>query len=126
MQIKEFEAASGLKRSTVRFYESHGILSPTVGKNGYRHYGQDQVEAAKLAKVLQFLGFSVREIANVNVAWREGNLTQKEKLTVLREKMRECELKRDQLTALIQHLRALEVWIENGERASKPELNPST
>lgn len=123
MRIKEFERATGLKRSTIRFYEAQGVLHPEYGANGYRIYTQAQVEGAKLAQLAQQLGFSIREIAEAGEAWREGVLTRAEKSKILRAKLAECRDKHKRLAALSDHLEALADWVEGGETAPKPALN---
>jgi MerR family copper efflux transcriptional regulator len=123
MRIKEFERATGLKRSTIRFYEAQGVLHPEYAANGYRIYTEAQVEGAKLAQIAQQLGFSIREIAEAGEAWREGVLTPAEKSTILRAKLAECREKQARLTALVAHLEALADWVDGGEVEPKPMLN---
>lgn len=122
MKIKEFERATGLKRSTIRFYEAQGLIEPETGSNGYRYYDDSHVEAAKLAKLAQWLGFSIREIAELGKAWRSQALSQGQKVSILRGKLIECRERQEQLQQLVGHLQALVEWVEDGERAPKPSL----
>jgi DNA-binding transcriptional MerR regulator len=123
MRIKDFERATGLKRSTIRFYEAQGVLHPEYGANGYRIYTEAQVEGVKLAQLAQQLGFSIREIAEAGEAWREGVLTPAEKSNILRTKLAECRVKQARLAALADHLEALADWVEGGETAPKPKMD---
>lgn len=122
MRIKEFERATGLKRSAVRFYEAQGLIAPDAHPNGYRVYDATHVEAAELIKIGQALGFSIREIAALSQAWRSGALSQAEKSAVLADKLAECRAKRAQLDGLIGHLTRLIAWVDGGETAQKPRL----
>ncbi len=122
MKIREFERATGLKRSTVRFYEAQGLIRPETGLNGYRHYDESHVEAAKLARLAQWLGFSIREIADISHAWRGDALTQAQKTDILKRKLAECREKQAHLTQLVGHLEALVNWVGAGEVAPKPSL----
>ena len=44
MTIKEIEAATGLPRANIRYYESEGFLHPERGSNGYRDFSQNDVD----------------------------------------------------------------------------------
>ena len=62
MTIKEIEAATGLPRANVRFYETEGFLHPVRGKNGYRDYSQSDLDTLLKIKLLRQLGFSLEDI----------------------------------------------------------------
>ena len=49
MTIKEMEDKTGLNRSSIRFYEKEGLISPDRNKkNGYREYtNQDMKDIQK-------------------------------------------------------------------------------
>lgn len=79
MKIGELAKRTGLAASTIRFYESKGLLK-SVGRlsNGYREYPPDA--AAVLAVIInaQQTGFTLDEIAKIlpaNAAnWQHGEL----------------------------------------------------
>jgi DNA-binding transcriptional MerR regulator len=75
MRIAGFLRATGLPRSTVRFYERVGLLTPDLSArgNGYRVYGPQHVERARLVRLGQGLGFSIREILALLRAWEWRN-----------------------------------------------------
>lgn len=50
MKIQEFEAASGLDRATIRFYEKEGLLKPARQENGYRDYSE--ADLADIRKII--------------------------------------------------------------------------
>lgn len=64
MTIKEMEDKTGLNRSSIRFYEKEGLISPDRNKkNGYREYtNQDMKDIQKIA-YLRTLGISIEDIS---------------------------------------------------------------
>ncbi|MGI5523135.1 MerR family transcriptional regulator [Micromonospora sp. CA-259024] len=63
--IGELARASGLTVSALRFYDSAGVLEPTLVDpvTGYRWYTQEQVGPARLVAGLRRIGMPVPEIA---------------------------------------------------------------
>lgn len=63
MKINEVEALVGITKKNIRFYESEGLLTPRRNsENGYRDYGEGEVEALRRIKLLRKLGVSLEEI----------------------------------------------------------------
>ena len=63
MKINEVEALVGITKKNIRFYESEGLLTPRRNsENGYRDYGQAEVEALRRIKLLRKLGVPLEEI----------------------------------------------------------------
>ena len=63
MKIGELAKQSGTAASTIRYYESMGLLPASVrNSNGYRQYTANSVEQLKIIKFAQSLGFSLEEI----------------------------------------------------------------
>ncbi len=63
MKIGELAKQSGTAASTIRYYESIGLLPAGVrNSNGYRQYTANSVEQLKIIKFAQSLGFSLEEI----------------------------------------------------------------
>ena len=63
VKINEVEALVGITRKNIRFYESEGLLSPRRNsENGYRDYGEAEVEALRRIKLLRKLGVPLEEI----------------------------------------------------------------
>ncbi|HEX4189936.1 MAG TPA: MerR family transcriptional regulator [Marmoricola sp.] len=64
MLISELASASGVKVSTIRFYERRGILGPpSRTESGYRAYAGDDVSRVRYLKRGQELGFTLAELA---------------------------------------------------------------
>ena len=66
MRIKEVEAAVGITRKNIRYYESEGLLHParTTG-NSYREYGPEDLERLEQIKLLRKLDMPISEIRSV-------------------------------------------------------------
>ena len=63
LKINEVEALVGITRKNIRFYEAEGLLSPRRNsQNGYRDYGESEVEALRRIKLLRKLGVPLEEI----------------------------------------------------------------
>ena len=63
MKINEVEALVGITRKNIRFYEAEGLLSPRRNsQNGYRDYGEAEVETLRRIKLLRKLGVPLEEI----------------------------------------------------------------
>ncbi|MEM8823604.1 MAG: MerR family transcriptional regulator [Pseudomonadota bacterium] len=122
MTIKQFEAATGLKRSTIRFYEDRGLLTPETKANGYRLYGPRHLETIQSIRLGQALGFSIQEIAALMAAWSGGRLGGTERRVAIVDKLEQCLAKRDQLDQLISYLQTTLAWIDAGEPGEKPKL----
>ena len=63
MKINEVEALVGITKKNIRFYEEKGLLSPSRNsENGYRDYGQTEVDVLRRIKLLRKLGVPIDEI----------------------------------------------------------------
>jgi MerR family copper efflux transcriptional regulator len=63
MKIGELAKLTNIPASTIRFYESKGLIKPCIDStNGYRQYTREDLEQLKLIKFSQSLGFSLDEI----------------------------------------------------------------
>ena len=63
MKINEVEALVGITRKNIRFYESEGLLTPRRNsENGYRDYGDAEVQVLLQIKLLRKLGVPLEEI----------------------------------------------------------------
>jgi MerR family transcriptional regulator, copper efflux regulator len=124
MQIAEFERASGLSRTTVRYYEQRGLLKPkgrTAG-NGYRLYGAEHVERVGLIRMAQALGFSINEIAKLLRAWENNKLTAEQQIKILQEKRSEIRVKIKNLEKMETYIKAKLDWLEAGEIGLPPKI----
>jgi MerR family copper efflux transcriptional regulator len=127
MQISEFSKAAGLPPDTVRFYIKRGLLKPETGMRGganpYQIFTREHVEAAKLIRLAQSLGFTLREIASIANELNAEGLTKKRRMAILAERLAALEEKAATITRMTTYLRAKIAWIEAGERGPEPLLD---
>ena len=63
MKINEVEALVGITKKNIRFYEAEGLLAPHWNsENGYRDYGEAEVDALRRIKLLRKLGVPLEDI----------------------------------------------------------------
>lgn len=122
MLIKEFASRAGLTPDTIRFYEKRGLLYPVRGKsNGYRRYGEEDLETIQQIKIGQALGFTLAEIKRGADAWRRGKLSTEAQISIMEAKVSEVESKVKQLHRIRKYLKRKIVWMRSGGRLPRPE-----
>ncbi len=95
MKIGEIAKAAGVSTSRIRFYEREGIIpAADRGANGYREYPPDLVALLRFIEQAQGLGFTLREIADVETGTGEHIVSCTDALAMLAKK-------RDTVIALI-------------------------
>jgi DNA-binding transcriptional MerR regulator len=126
MQISEFSREAGISADTVRFYVRRGLLKPETGMRGgsnpYQIFNRQHVEAARLIRLAQSLGFTLREIAAIATQLGAEGLTRRRKIELLRERLEELERKEAQIQRMTTYLREKVAWMEAGERGPEPTL----
>lgn len=72
MKINEVETLVGVTKKNIRFYEAEGLLKPQRNsENGYRNYGDEDVDVLRKIKLLRKLGIPIEEIRRI----QSGRLT---------------------------------------------------
>ena len=63
LKINEVDALVGITKKNIRFYEAEGLLAPRRNSdNGYRDYGEAEVETLRRIKLLRKLGVPLEDI----------------------------------------------------------------
>ena len=63
LKINEVEALVGITKKNIRFYEAEGLLCPRRNsENGYRDYGEAEVEVLRRIKLMRKLGVPLEDI----------------------------------------------------------------
>jgi DNA-binding transcriptional MerR regulator len=123
MNIKAFEAATGARRTTIRFYEARGLLAPEhVGPSGYRTYGPAQVERVKTIRLAQSLGFSLSEIGALMDAWDANALDEAAQRRLIEMRLADVVAKRARLAGLEAYLGEILAWMDAGREGPKPRF----
>ena len=88
LKINEVEALVGITKKNLRFYEEKGLLSPRRNsENGYRDYGQEEVDALQRIKLMRKLGVPIEEIRRMQEgAQTVGDGMRRHLITLEREK----------------------------------------
>ncbi len=119
MKINEVEALVGITKKNIRFYEEKGLLSPRRNsENGYRDYGEAEVETLKQIKLMRKLGVPIEDIRKmleggqtVGDGMRRHLVTLERERQNIDEAVRLCTLLRDR-QELLGELRAEQVLEE--------------
>ena len=76
MRISQLAKTCGVPTSTLRFYESAGLLPAERTPAGYRTYGPDAVERLRFIGSAKHLGLSLDEIGELLSVWESGTCAQ--------------------------------------------------
>lgn len=108
MKVNEVESLVGITKKNIRFYEEKGLLSPgRNSENGYRDYGQAEVDALRRIKLLRKLGVPIEEIRRmqqgtqtVGDGMRRHLVTLERERQNLEEAVKLCELLKERTEPL--------------------------
>ncbi len=124
MLISEFARRAGMSTDTVRFYIRKGLLAPATGVKGgsnpYQIFTEEHLEAARMVRMAQSLGFSLREIATLSAEYYAGEMTPERSLELMRMQLERLEEKATQLNAMVDYTRAKVRWLETGQKGAEP------
>ncbi len=126
MLISEFARTAGLSVDTVRFYVRRGLLRPDIGRKGganpYQMFREDHVDAARLIRMSQSLGFSLREIGAMAAEYYDGGFTPERSREILADQLMRLEKKASELDAMRSYIRAKLAWIDGGQVGEEPSF----
>jgi MerR family transcriptional regulator, copper efflux regulator len=124
MRIKAFEAATGLSRHTVRFYERRGLLPAPLrnGDNNYREYDAALVDRARMIKLAQRLGFTLSEIKRSIDSYDANTLSVEDKMRFMQDKIAQIDEQMAGLQAMRGYLADKVAWVRAGETGLPPSL----
>ena len=87
MKINEVEAQVGITKKNIRFYEAEGLLAPRRNsENGYRDYGDAEVQVLLQLKLLRKLGVPLEEIRRMQAGGTVGDGMRRHLVTLERER----------------------------------------
>lgn len=110
VRISEVATRSGVAATTLRFYESIGLVVPSRSENGYRSYDESVLERLGLIEAAKQLELSLPEIADL-VASVEGDTCTEVRDALrptLQRRLREVDERLARLQALRERLAAAE------------------
>ncbi|WP_245594650.1 MerR family transcriptional regulator [Actinospica robiniae] len=72
MRISELAERSGVPATTLRFYETAGLVPAERSAAGYRLYGRESLERLEFIGAAKHLGLPLEEIAETLDVWERG------------------------------------------------------
>lgn len=115
LTIGQVAAEAGVRASSIRYYESVGVLPEPERVSGQRRYSPDVLDRLRLIEVAQAAGFSLDEIRHL--LDDSGPDRQSERLQALaRRKLPEVEW-------LIARAKAMEGWLRAATECGCPALD---
>ena len=108
MQIQELAQRTSVSAKTIRYYESIGLLpAPRRRANGYRDYGEADIDRAKLVAGARSLDFSLDDIEEILALRDRREAPCRVVLDLLEQRAAEIRRRIAQLRQLEQELRQL-------------------
>ena len=127
MLISEFAKVTGLPPDTIRFYIRRGLIEPETGSKGgrnpYQIFTEEHVRTARLIRMAQSLGMSLKEISAINEEHRKGLITPERSIELMDRQLQRLEAKRAELDAMGAYLRAKLAWLRAGEPGPEPSFS---
>jgi DNA-binding transcriptional MerR regulator len=126
MLISEFARQTGLSIDTVRFYVRKGLITPEDGvkggKNPYQIFNEEHVQAARLIRLAQTLGFTLREISSLAAEYNRAGMSLPRRIEIMTVQLARIDEKAKQISAVRRYVRAKLSWMENGEIGPEPRF----
>jgi MerR family transcriptional regulator, copper efflux regulator len=126
MLISEFARAAELSPDTVRFYVRRGLLKPLVGRKGgsnpYQMFTNEHLQMARMIRMGQSLGFSLREIESLNAEYQAKRLTASRGAEIMRFQLQRLEQKAAHVGAMMSYIRDKLAWLERGSKGPEPNF----
>ena len=104
LTIGEIARYAGINTSTIRYYESVGLLPPAVRVNGRRRYDLDILKQLGLIQLVRRAGFGIREIQALFNTMDQDNADATRWQALAREKIAEMD-------ELIERTQATRAWL---------------
>lgn len=108
MNIGEASSASGVSTKMIRYYESIGLIpEATRTASGYRVYSDIDVHTLTFIRAARDLGFSVEQIEELLVLWRDRSRASADVKRLALEHVQELEQKIAELRQMVHTLKHL-------------------
>lgn len=116
LRIGEIAARAGIRTSSIRYYESVGMLPEPYRVAGQRRYSPEILTRLRFIAIAQNAGFSLEEIRELLDGSNQGRAANPERLQALaRRKLPEIE-------ALIARTEAMRSWLQAAVDCQCPTL----
>lgn len=123
LSIGEAAAHSGVPAKTIRFYEEAGIIKPAQrGENGYRVYGEADVQTLHFIHRSRALGFRLKDVAELLELYRNRERASREVKKLALEHVAELDRKIAEMTHVRNTIAALAERCHGNHRPECPIL----
>ena len=124
MNIGQAAAASGVSAKMIRYYEAVGLIQPAARTDSnYRSFGEKEVNELRFIKRARNLGFSVEEITQLLLLWRDRSRTSREVKAVAQQHVAELDARIMEMQSMADTLRALVQHCAGDDRPDCPILS---
>jgi MerR family copper efflux transcriptional regulator len=117
MLINELSKQTGVSIHTLRYYENLGLIKgetdENVKSNNYKQYDEIVVEKINWIIESKKAGLTLTEIKTLLQDWFNNKLTVSKKIELVEKKIREIDLKINQLKDVKKHLLQAKNDVEN-------------
>jgi MerR family transcriptional regulator, redox-sensitive transcriptional activator SoxR len=115
LSIGEVASQVGVRASSIRYYESVGVLPEPQRESGRRRYGPEAVDLLRAISVAQQAGFSLEEIRELLEGSEQGEASEQLR-TLAQRKLPEIE-------ELIARAQSMKAWLEAASGCDCPTLD---
>ncbi|MBL4693649.1 MAG: Cu(I)-responsive transcriptional regulator [Magnetovibrio sp.] len=123
MNIGTVSKKSGVSAKTIRYYESIGLISQADrAENGYRDYGENDVEILRFVKRSRAMGFSVGDVSNLLDLWVNKDRASADVKAVALKHIAEIEQRISELESIRNTLKNLTECCHGDDRPDCPIL----
>ena len=118
MNIGEVAERSGLPAKTIRYYEEIGLVRPRRGANGYRAFGEREVDTLAFLARARSLGFGIEDCRGLLALQEDGGRASADVKRLAGEHLARIERKIAELRAMQETLGRL---VERCHGDARPE-----
>lgn len=104
LSIGQLAARADVNASTLRYYESVGLLPSPERKNGQRRYDEKLLNRINFIKVAQQTGFNIQEIVVILEGFETDDTLSERWEQMAKQKRSELEERKQQINSMIQIL----------------------
>lgn len=122
MNIGEAAERSGLPTKTIRYYESIDLVTPARRANGFRDYGEGDVQVLRFIGCARGLGFTVEECRSLVGLFAAPDASETDTEAAVRPHYETIDRKMVELSALRRTLDRLLSQTADGKRPVWPLL----
>ncbi len=123
MNVADAARSAGLTPKAVRFYESEGLVKPVRAANGYRVYGDADVNRLQFLSRARSLGFSLEECRRLLDLYDDKKRSSAEVKSLTESKVEDIDRRIAELREIRKALMQLAVSCNGDDRPDCPILD---